>query len=76
MSWRLRDIDLCVARIEAMHVLLRAGWEPRRIALVLGMERSLAIAEHWMYPDRFPAPEYEAAFSEALARREREVAAE
>jgi Meiotically up-regulated gene 113 len=38
----------CVARIDAMHALHAAGWEPRRIARSLGMTASLAFAERWM----------------------------
>jgi hypothetical protein len=41
-------IEQCKARIDAMHVLLASGWEPKRIALALGMAKSWAVAERWM----------------------------
>ena len=47
-----QHIAQCKARIEAMSVLLAAGWAPKRIALALGMSKSWAIAERWMSPER------------------------
>jgi hypothetical protein len=42
------EIDHCKARIDAMLELLAAGWEPKHIALALGMAKSWAIAEQLM----------------------------
>jgi hypothetical protein len=42
------DIALCVARIEAMQALRRAGWEYRRIALALGLRDAWEQAERWV----------------------------
>lgn len=52
MDWTPEHIAQCKARIEAMSVLLAAGWEPKRIALALGMANSWAVAERWMRPER------------------------
>jgi hypothetical protein len=43
------DMALVEARIEAMQVLLKLGWEPERVALAVGISRaSWALAEGWM----------------------------
>ena len=47
------EIERHGARISAALALLDAGWELRRIALALGMEKSLAEAERiWVQSGR------------------------